>query len=129
MEIAGVPHELIRWTSPAQRPDSRRAELEHEYVTAVDDDGNWKFAPVVSEQARTKLNQIAAKMTRPPKEQTRPLVQLRAWWKTSTILTSGVAVEIINSLLARARAAAAAIRARVAAMVDVALATEWRNVH
>ncbi|MGW4994951.1 relaxase domain-containing protein [Streptomyces mirabilis] len=123
MEIAGVPHELIRWT--ARRSDqiaACRADLEHEYVTAVDDDGNLKFAAEVSEQARAKLNRIAAKMTRPPKQQTRPLAQLRAWWKTSAILTSGVAVDVINSLLERARAAAAAIRARVAAVVDVALA-------
>jgi len=37
MEIAGVPHELIRWTS--RRSDQIAAclaELEHEYVTAVD---------------------------------------------------------------------------------------------
>ncbi|WP_344531179.1 MobF family relaxase, partial [Streptomyces rectiviolaceus] len=123
MEIAGVPHELIRWTS--RRSDqiaACRAELEHEYVTAVDDDGNWKFAPEVSERARAKLNQIAARMTRPPKQQTRPLAQLRAWWKTSAILTSGVSVDVINSLLEYARAAAAAIRSRVAAVVDVALA-------
>ncbi|MEU6371124.1 relaxase domain-containing protein [Streptomyces sp. NPDC046931] len=82
MEIAGVPHELIRWTS--RRSDqiaACRTDLEHEYVTAVDDDGNPKFAPEVSEQARAKLNRIAAKMTRPPKQQTRPLAQLRAWWK------------------------------------------------
>ncbi|MFD4478221.1 relaxase domain-containing protein [Streptomyces sp. NPDC058471] len=38
-EIAGVPHELIRWT--ARRSDHIAAclpELEHEYVTAVDGD-------------------------------------------------------------------------------------------
>ncbi|MCX4852110.1 hypothetical protein [Streptomyces sp. NBC_00893] len=44
------------------------------------------------------------------------------WWKTSAILTSGVSVDIISSLLEYARAAAAAIRARVAAVVDIALA-------
>ncbi|MGW2425610.1 MobF family relaxase [Streptomyces sp. NPDC001709] len=123
MEIAGVPHELIRWTS--RRSDQIAAclaELEHEYVTAVDDDGEPKFLPVVSERARAKLNQIAARKTRPAKQKTRPLAQLRAWWKTSAILTSGVAVDIIDSLLEYARAAAAVIRARVAAVVDVALA-------
>ncbi|WP_192582743.1 MobF family relaxase [Streptomyces triticiradicis] len=123
MEIAGVPHELIRWTS--RRSDqiaTCRADLEHEYVTAVDDDGNLKFAPEVSEQARAKLNRIAAKMTRPPKQQARPLAQLRERWKTSAILTSGVTVDVIDSLLEYARAAAGAIRARVAAVVDVALA-------
>ncbi|MFJ8696861.1 relaxase domain-containing protein [Streptomyces roseolilacinus] len=97
-------------------------ELEHEYVTAVDDDGTPRFLPVVCEQARAKLNRIATKMTRPPKQKARPLAQLRAWWKASAILTSGVAADVINSLLEHARAAAAAIRARVTAAVDVALA-------
>ncbi|MEU3901921.1 MobF family relaxase [Streptomyces sp. NPDC045251] len=123
MEIAGVPHELIRWTS--RRSDQIAAcltELEHEYVTAVDDDGEPLFLPVVSERARAKLNAIAARKTRPPKQSARPLAQLRAWWKVSAILTSGVAADVITSLLEYARAAAAAIRARVAAVVDIALA-------
>ncbi|MDN3264062.1 hypothetical protein QWJ26_30470 [Streptomyces sp. CSDS2] len=59
--------------------------------------------------------------TRPPKRKTRPLAQLRKW-KESAIRTSKVAADVINSLLEHARAAAAAIRARVAAVVDVALA-------
>ncbi|MEE1831784.1 MobF family relaxase [Streptomyces sp. SP17KL33] len=66
MEIAGVPHELIRWT--ARRSDQIAAcpaELEHEYVTAVDD-GELKFLPVVSERARAKLNQVAARKTARP---------------------------------------------------------------
>ncbi|WP_327242272.1 hypothetical protein [Streptomyces sp. NBC_01320] len=51
-------------------------------------------------------------MTRPPKKQkARPLAQLRADWKKSAIDTSGVAVDIIESLLEHARAAARAIRA------------------
>ncbi|WP_256919263.1 MobF family relaxase [Streptomyces hilarionis] len=123
MEIAGVPHELIRWTS--RRSDQIAAcleDLEHEYVTAVDDDSELKFLPVVSERARAKLNGIAAKMTRPPKQKARPLAQLRREWKESAIRTSKVAVDVINSLLEYARAAAAAIRTRVAAVVDVALA-------
>ncbi|WP_268985769.1 MobF family relaxase [Streptomyces sp. CC228A] len=123
MEIAGVPHELIRWT--ARRSDQIAAclaELEHEYVTAVDDDGEPLFLPVVSERARAKLNAIAARKTRPPKQSARPLAQLRAWWKASAILTSGVAADVITSLLEYARAAAAVVRARVAAVVDVALA-------
>ncbi|WP_232791254.1 hypothetical protein [Streptomyces kanasensis] len=98
------------------------AELEHEYVTAVDDDGEPRFLPVVSERARAKLNQIAARKTRPPKQKTRPLAQLRKEWKESAIRTSKVAADVITSLLEYARAAAVAIRARVAAVVDVALA-------
>ncbi|MFG2097182.1 MobF family relaxase [Streptomyces sp. NPDC048612] len=123
MEVAGVPHELIGWT--ARRSEQIAAcltELEREYVTATDDDGEPRFLPAVSERARAKLNRIAAKKTRPPKHKARPLAQLRAWWKASAILTSGVAADVINSLLEHARAAAAAIRARVAAVVDVGLA-------
>ncbi|MFD9451826.1 relaxase domain-containing protein [Streptomyces sp. NPDC059985] len=123
MEVAGVPHELIRWTARRSDRIARSlAELEHEYVTAVDDDGEPKFLPVVSERARAKLNAMAARKTRPPKQKTRPLAQLRVWWKSSAILTSGVAVDIITSILEYARAAAATIRARVAPVVDIALA-------
>ncbi|MFF3920716.1 hypothetical protein ACFYZB_46495 [Streptomyces sp. NPDC001852] len=121
--MAGVPHELIRWTS--RRSDqiaACRADLEHEYVTAVDDDGTQRFLPVVSARARAKLNGIAAKMTRPPKQRARPLSRLCEEWKASAIRTSGVAADVINALLEYARAAAAAIRARVAAVVDIALA-------
>jgi hypothetical protein len=95
MQIAEMPHELIRWTSrrSGQIP-ACRTELEHEYVTAVDDQGTLKFALEVSEKAGAKLNGIAAKVTRPParpsSKQARPLSQLRAWWKTSAVLTSGV---------------------------------------
>ncbi|MFJ5657167.1 MobF family relaxase [Streptomyces microflavus] len=124
MEIAGVPHGLIRWT--ARRSDQIAtclSELEYEYVTAVDDDGEPRFLPVVSERARAKLNQIAARKTRPPKKgKARSLAQLRADWRSSAIRTSGVPADVISSLLAYARAAAAAIRARVAAVVDIALA-------
>ncbi|MFE9241751.1 MobF family relaxase [Streptomyces sp. NPDC007007] len=124
MEIVGVPHGLIRWT--AQRSDQIAAclsELEHEYVTAVDDGGEPKYLPVVSERARAKLNQIAARKTRPPKkDKSRSLAQLRADWKASAIRTSGVPADVISSLLEYARAAAAAIRARVAVVVDIALA-------
>ncbi|MEU5451933.1 hypothetical protein [Streptomyces californicus] len=60
MEIAGVPHELIRWT--VRRSDQIAtciSELEHEYVTAVDDD-ELRLLPAVSERARAKLERIAA---------------------------------------------------------------------
>ncbi|MFD3330969.1 relaxase domain-containing protein [Streptomyces sp. NPDC058701] len=53
MEIAGVPNELIRWIS--RRSDQIAAclaALEHEYVTAVEDDCELKFLPVVSERSR-----------------------------------------------------------------------------
>ncbi len=124
MDIAGVPHELIRWTaSRGEQIDACLADLEYEYVTAVDDEGELKYLPAVSERARVELMQLASHKTRPPKQKkARSLAQLRAEWKQSAIDTSKVAADVINSLLERARAAAAAIRARVAAVVDVALA-------
>ncbi|TDU67054.1 MobF family relaxase [Streptomyces sp. KS 21] len=123
MDIAGVPHELIRWTAiRGEQIAACLTDLEHEYVTAVDDDGELKYLPAVSERARVELMRIAAHKTRPPKPKARSLTQLRADWKQSAIDTSKVAADIIDSLLERARAAAAQIRARVAAVVDVALA-------
>ncbi|MFI2215169.1 MobF family relaxase [Streptomyces sp. NPDC020141] len=120
MEVAGVPHDLIRWT--ARRSDQIAAclaDLEYQYVTAVDDQGNPKFAPRVSERARAKLNKMAARQTRPPKrKKARSLARLREIWRKSAIRTFGP--ELIDSLLARA--AAAAIRARIPAVVDLALA-------
>ncbi|MGA4980287.1 MobF family relaxase [Streptomyces cinereoruber] len=123
MEIAGVPHELIGWMSKRGREiDLCRSELEHEYVTAVDEDGNLKFASVVSEEARTKLNRIAARKTRPPKPEARSLAQLRTDWRVSAKEFLGEAAELVDMLLERAWAAAVAIRARVAETLDVALA-------
>ncbi|MEU3743242.1 MobF family relaxase [Streptomyces sp. NPDC032198] len=121
MEIAGVPHELIRWTaSRGGQIAACLVDLEHEYVTAVDDEGELKYLSAVSERARVELMRMAAHKTRPPKKKARALAQLRADWKQSAIDTSKVAADVINSLLERARAAAVAIWARVAAVVDVA---------
>ncbi|MGQ4719038.1 hypothetical protein ACUN22_35835 [Streptomyces anulatus] len=78
---------------------------------------------MVSERARAKLERIAARKTRPPKKgKARSLAQLRADWQQSAILTSGVPADVVSSLLEHARTAAAAIRARVTAVVDIALA-------
>ncbi|MFD7409485.1 MobF family relaxase [Streptomyces sp. NPDC059866] len=123
MEVAGVPHELIRWT--ARRSTQIAAcltDLEHEYATATDDDGNLKFVPVVSERARAKLNRIAARKTRPAKPQARSLMQLREDWRASVRAFLAAGADLIDSLLERARAAAADIRARVAVVVDIGLA-------
>ncbi len=123
MEVAGVPHELIGWMSQrGYEIDLCRQELEHEYVTVVDEDGNLKFAPVVSEEARTKLNRIAARKTRPPKPKARSLAQLRTDWRAGAKEFLGEAAHLVDSLLERARVAAAAIRAQVAETLDVALA-------
>ncbi|MFF8960776.1 MobF family relaxase [Streptomyces sp. NPDC014894] len=122
MEIAGVPHGLIAWT--ARRSDqitACRTGLEHQYVTAVDDQGNPKFAPAVSERARARLNAMAARQTRPPKRRTaRALADLREMWRDSAVRKFGA--DLIDTLLDLARAAAAAVRARIPAVVDLALA-------
>ncbi|MFC8293883.1 MobF family relaxase [Streptomyces sp. NPDC057242] len=122
METGGVPHELIGWMSKRGREiDLCRQELEHEYVTTVDEDGNLKSGPVVSKQARTKLNRIAARKTRPPKPEARSLAQLRTDWRAGAKEFLGEAAHLVGSLLERARTAAAAIRAQVAETLDVAL--------
>lgn len=122
MEVAGVPHELIGWTSRrSEQIAACLTELEREYVTATDDDGNLKFAPEVSERARTKLNRIAARKTRPAKPRPRSLEQLRDDWRAGARAFLAAGAHLIDSLLERARAAAAAIRSRVAAVVDVGL--------
>ncbi|MEU5599749.1 relaxase domain-containing protein [Streptomyces sp. NPDC020298] len=123
MEIAGVPHELIRWTS--RRSDQIAPclpELEHEYVTATDDDGNLKFAPEISERTRAKLNQVAACKPRPAKPLPRSLTQLREDWRDSARAFLAAGADLIDFLLECARAAARAIWARIAAVVDVGLA-------
>ncbi|MEV5049341.1 MobF family relaxase [Streptomyces griseoincarnatus] len=123
MEVAGVPHELIRWTSRRSAQIAAcLTDLEHEYVTATDD-GNLKFGPEVSERTRAKLNRIAALKTRPAKLRPRSLTQLREDWRDSARTFLAAGADLIDSLLELARAAARAIRARVAAAaVDVGLA-------
>jgi hypothetical protein len=71
---------------------------------------------------RAKLNGIAARKTRPAKPRPRSLTQLREDWHRSARAFLADAAGLIDSLLERARAAAAVIRARVAAVVDVGLA-------
>ncbi|WP_432197091.1 MobF family relaxase [Streptomyces sp. bgisy027] len=123
MEVAGVPHELIRWTSRRSAQIAAcLTDLEREYVAATDDDGNLKFGPEVSERARAKLNRIAALKTRPAKPRPRTLTQLRQDWQESARDFPAAGADLIDSLLERARAAAAVIRARIAAVVDVGLA-------
>ncbi|MFF7845193.1 MobF family relaxase [Streptomyces ossamyceticus] len=109
MEVAGVPHELIRWTSRRSAQIAAcLTDLEREYVTATDDDGNLKFGPEVSERTRAKLNRIAALKTRPAKPRPRSLTQLRQDWRDSARAFLAAGADLIDSLLERARAAAAA---------------------
>jgi hypothetical protein len=121
MEVAGVPHGLIAWTAQrGSQTETCHAELEHEYVTATGDEGNPKFGPVVTGRTRDALNRVAAKKTCPSMPRARSLARLRADGKTSATLAVGV--DVLTSLLERARAAARTIRARVAAVADIDLA-------
>ncbi|MEU9000422.1 relaxase domain-containing protein [Streptomyces sp. NPDC048551] len=80
--------EVCQWLRLATEPS-----------TAADDNGEPTFASAVPEQARTKMNQIAARKIR-------PYAQLRQWWKSNAILSSGVASYVITSLFEHARATA-----------------------
>ncbi|MER7050630.1 relaxase domain-containing protein [Streptomyces jumonjinensis] len=72
-------------------------------------------------RTRAKLNRMAARQTRPPKRKTaRSLAQLRERWRASVIPRFGA--DLIDTLLDLDRAASAAIRARIPAVVDLALA-------
>ncbi|MGW7594266.1 MobF family relaxase, partial [Streptomyces rubiginosohelvolus] len=73
------------------------------------------------ERAAYALNRQAADQTRPPKRKVaRSLSELRARWRASAIGKVGACV--VYRLIERARAAAAAVWARVQPVVDVALA-------
>ncbi|ELP64593.1 hypothetical protein ACKI1I_06795 [Streptomyces turgidiscabies] len=53
-------------------------------MTADGGDGEQQFLPVISGRASAKLNRIAAKMTRPPKQKARPFAKLREEWKPTS---------------------------------------------
>jgi hypothetical protein len=113
MEISGIPHELICWQS------TRRQQIEAAYDGLVDwYEGKHHRKP--GERARYGLARWAAEDTRPAKKTPLPLAALRERWRASATRRFGAA--LIDSLLQRAQAAAAAIRARVRPVVDVGLA-------
>ncbi|MEU3909086.1 hypothetical protein AB0F20_35705 [Streptomyces goshikiensis] len=80
MEIAGVRHELIRWTARlSDQFATCLSEREHEYVTAVDGGDELPRLPVVSEKARAGLNRIA-RMQRAPSRRTLGVWSMRRSW-------------------------------------------------
>ncbi|MEU5163852.1 MobF family relaxase [Streptomyces sp. NPDC020875] len=113
MEIAGVDAGLIEWKS------TRRQRIEDALET-ITDQYVKEHGRLPDERARHGLGWWAAQDTRPDKKTPRPLEQLLAWWRASTILNFGKAM--VEGLLERCRAAAAVIRARVRPVVDTALA-------
>ncbi|MFE4692071.1 MobF family relaxase [Streptomyces sp. NPDC056749] len=114
MEIAGIDQRLIGWQS------TRRQQIEEAlFVLAAEYVEEHGHAP--GERAAYGLACRAADRTRPPKrKEPRPLSELRESWRESAIAAFGA--DVINRLAQRARAAAAAVWARVRPVVDIALA-------
>ncbi|MGX1480847.1 UNVERIFIED_CONTAM: conjugative relaxase-like TrwC/TraI family protein [Streptomyces canus] len=112
MEIAGVGQELIDWSS------TRRRRIE-DVLKGITDEYVKKHGHLPGERVRHGLAWWAAQETRPDKKTPRPLDQLLARWRVSTLLKFGQ--RMVDGLLQRCQAAGAAIRARP--WVDTALAT------
>ncbi|MGV4989130.1 MobF family relaxase [Streptomyces sp. NRAIS4] len=114
MEIAGVDQRLIGWQS------TRRQQIEDALAVLTSDYEERQGHPP-GEQDAYALGCQAADQTRPPKRTVLlSLTELRERWRASAIRAFGA--DIIDGLAERARAAAAAVWARVRPAVDVALA-------
>ncbi|MFH9983713.1 MobF family relaxase [Streptomyces sp. NPDC017179] len=114
MEIAGIDQRLIGWQS------TRRQQIE-DALPVLTADYEEKHGHPPGEQAAYALACQAADQTRPPKRtELLSLTELRKRWRDSAIRAYGA--DVIDRLAERARAAAAAVWARVRPVVDVALA-------
>ncbi|MFJ5266671.1 MobF family relaxase [Streptomyces sp. NPDC088387] len=114
MEIAGIDQRLIGWQS------TRRQQIEDALSVLVADYEQRQGHPP-GEQAAYALGCQAADQTRPPKRTVMlSLTELRERWRASAIRAFGACT--VYRLAQRARAAAAAVWARVRPVVDVALA-------
>ncbi|MFF2475078.1 MobF family relaxase [Streptomyces sp. NPDC058066] len=113
MEIAGVPDELIDWTSTRNEATMRRlAELVEEHRARTGRDPGPRL--------RSRLMARAAQEERPPTKQILPLSVLRTKWRTGAVALCGA--DVIDRLLELARRAAAMIRARVRAVLHIGVA-------
>ncbi|MFE2943432.1 MobF family relaxase [Streptomyces sp. NPDC059255] len=114
MEISGIDQRLIGWQS------TRRQQIEDALsVLTADYEEEHGHAP--GERAGYALACQAADRTRPPKhKELRSLSELREGWRESAVRRFGA--DTIDRLAQRARAAAAAVWARVRPVVDVVLA-------
>ncbi|MFD9601813.1 MobF family relaxase [Streptomyces sp. NPDC059970] len=114
MEIAGIDQRLIGWQS------TRRQQIEDALpVLTAKYEEKQGHAP--GERAAYALGCQAADQTRPPKRtEMLSLTELRKRWRTSAIRSFGACT--VYRLAERARAAAAAVWARVRPVVDIALA-------
>ncbi|MEV7856424.1 MobF family relaxase [Streptomyces sp. NPDC088183] len=114
MEIAGIDQRLIGWQS------TRRQQIEEAlFVLTAEYVEEHGHEP--GERAAYGLACRAADRTRPPKrKEPRPLSKLREQWRKSAVAAFGA--DVVDRLAERARAAAAAVWARVRPVVDVVLA-------
>ncbi|MFJ8755207.1 MobF family relaxase [Streptomyces sp. NPDC102441] len=114
MEIAGIDQRLIGWQS------TRRQQIEDALsVLVADYEDEHGHRP--GERAGYALACKAADRTRPPKRKDlRSLSELRMRWRESAVAAFGA--DVIDRLAERARAAAAAVWARVRPVVDIVLA-------
>ncbi|WP_432040983.1 MobF family relaxase [Streptomyces chartreusis] len=114
MEVAGIDQRLIGWQSTRRQQIADAAP-----VLVADYEAEHGHPP--GERAAYALSGQAADRTRPPKPTgARSLTALRDGWRESAIRACGV--DVVSQLAVRARAAAAAVWARVRPVVDVALA-------
>lgn len=114
MEIAGIDWRLIGWQS------TRRQQIADALsVLVADYEDVHGHRP--GEGAAYALDRQAADRTRPPKRKVaKSLSELRTGWRQSAIRAFGAGT--VYRLAEKARAAAAAVWARVRPVVDVALA-------
>lgn len=114
MEIAGIDQRLIGWQS------TRRQQIE-DALPVLTAKYEEKHGHAPGERAAYALGCQAADQTRPPKRtELLSLTELRERWRDSAIRAFGACT--VYRLAQRARAAAAAVWARVRPVVDVALA-------
>ncbi|MGW1615148.1 MobF family relaxase [Streptomyces sp. NPDC002285] len=114
MEIAGIDQRLIDWQS------TRRQQIADALPVLVAD-YEKKHGHPPGQRAAYVLDCQAADRTRAPKRTVaRSLTELRDGWRRSAIAAFGA--DVVDRLAERARAAAAAVWARVRPVVDLALA-------
>ncbi|MFJ7905148.1 MobF family relaxase [Streptomyces sp. NPDC096198] len=114
MEIAGIDQRLIGWQS------TRRQQIE-DALPVLTARYEERHGHTPGERASYALACQAADQTRPPKRtELRSLTELRKRWRTSAIRAYGA--DVVDRLAERARAAAAAVWARVRPVVNIALA-------
>ncbi|WP_234336415.1 MobF family relaxase [Streptomyces sp. NRRL S-920] len=114
MEIAGIDQRLIGWQS------TRRQQIEDALPVLTAKYEERQGHPPGERAAYALACQAADQTRRPKRKELRSLSELRAAWRESAARAYGA--DVVARLAERARAAAAAVWARVRPVVDVVLA-------